>query len=109
MLLIILGTIEDSALAAEIALHFWYSVFVPKDHHLIVADRILYLIKHVNGDSFSMSLGQKSLINGIISKRTFANLVLMCQSDLQIGDASNEYHRIKFVLYRLNLFDLKLI
>ena len=56
-----------------------------------------------------MSLGQKSLINGIISKRTFANLVLMCQSDLQIGDASNEYHRIKFVLYRLNLFDLKLI
>jgi len=96
LLLIILGTIEDSALAAEIALHFWYSVFVPKAHQSIVAHNILHLIKHVDGDSFSMALGQKSLMNGIISNRTFASLILMSQSDLQIGDASNEIHRIKF-------------
>ena len=58
LLLIILSTIEDSAQAAEVALHFWYSAFVPMVHQTIVTRIILKLVERINDHSLSMELGK---------------------------------------------------
>jgi hypothetical protein len=108
LLLIILGTIEDSAQAAEVALHFWYSAFVPILHRSIVTRIIMKLVERVNGHSLSMDLGNNSIVTGILSTSTLANLAMMSKSVLSIGDASNEIHRIKCVMCRSNL-SLRLI
>ncbi|KIM76000.1 hypothetical protein PILCRDRAFT_78276 [Piloderma croceum F 1598] len=102
LLLIILGTIEDSVQAAEVALHFWYSAFVPMVHGSIVARIVIKLLERVNGHSFSMDLGKNSIVTGILSTSTLANLAMMSKSILPIGDASNEIRRIKFEPSRID-------
>ncbi|RXW19088.1 hypothetical protein EST38_g6766 [Candolleomyces aberdarensis] len=45
-LLLILACVPDEKLAADIALHFWYSVFMPAEYRLRVLWRITSFMKH---------------------------------------------------------------
>ncbi|KAJ2921112.1 hypothetical protein H1R20_g15980, partial [Candolleomyces eurysporus] len=46
VLLLILACVPDEKLAADVALHFWYSVFIPTQYRLQVLGRISSFIKH---------------------------------------------------------------
>ncbi|RXW25332.1 hypothetical protein EST38_g534 [Candolleomyces aberdarensis] len=46
VLLLILACVPDEKLAADVALHFWYSVFMPTQYRLQVLGRISSFIKH---------------------------------------------------------------
>lgn len=98
LLLIILGTITDTAEAAEVALHFWYSAFVSTSHKTVLARIVNQLAGHLQDGSFNMKLGENSLVTGAISMHTIATLFMSFKSNLLLGDASNEINRVRFVI-----------
>lgn len=64
VLLLILGTVDDEALAVDMAIHFWYSISMPSPYKLrlsaLIAD---YLIKVRAGRNTSVPLGPKSKLS----------------------------------------------
>lgn len=46
-LLLILGTIQDEHLSAEIALHFWYSTLIPREYQLKITNVLFPLLNHL--------------------------------------------------------------
>ena len=62
LLLMFLGTIADKRKAVDIALHFWYSAFIPQEYHaelLSIAASIL-----TNPGTLKASLGNKADLTG---------------------------------------------
>lgn len=98
LLLFILGTISDSAEAAEVALHFWYSAFVPMTHKTVLSSKFMQLAERLQDSSLNIKLGEQSLMTGAISTQTLASLFMLFKSDLPLGNASNEIHRVRFVV-----------
>lgn len=45
VLLLILGTISDTKLAADVALHFWYSVFMPAEYSVEITRMLVDFVK----------------------------------------------------------------
>lgn len=78
------------------ALHFWYSAFVPIEYHdrllLVLTDFIKTKLK-AEGPS---QLSPTSMIT-LDGHRDFFRLVIspLVQSTYQIGDAANELHRVR--------------
>lgn len=63
IILSILGTIEDEALAADVALHFWYSLLLPsghKQHVKAAVAKFLDRLEHWSGPQPPFSLGPRS-------------------------------------------------
>jgi hypothetical protein len=60
ILLQILGTVSDIRLAADIALHFWYSAFMPRDYHFLVDSLALQIVEQ--GDVFESKLGGRTTL-----------------------------------------------
>lgn len=95
LLLNLLGLIPDSERAAEIALHYWYSAFVPMASNLqmqmIMTDFIEKLGRNL---AFSSPLGSRSTISGVLQPNIIRELIAMLQSQYQVGDAANELNRV---------------
>jgi Domain of unknown function (DUF4470) len=83
LLLAVLGSIDDSAQAAEIALHLWYSAFIRPTHVVVLCHIIGSLLEQmVRGDSatvnlweqrmpadsFSIQLGEHSILKGALAR-----------------------------------------
>jgi Domain of unknown function (DUF4470) len=98
LLLMLLGTTKGSSRAAEVALHFWCSAFLRPTHQVQLSRIILGLATQLDEDSFSLELGRQSVMTGVISMRTKYLLGMMARSNVQPQEASNEIHRIKFVV-----------
>jgi hypothetical protein len=98
LLLSLLGTTKGSSIAAEVALHFWCSAFLRSPHQVQLSRVIMRLATKLGEDSFSLELGKHSVMTGVISMRTKALLAMMARSDIQLHEAGNEIHRIKFVI-----------
>lgn len=65
LILAILGSIDDHAQAAEIALHVWYSAFLHKTHVVVIERIIMEILRQsVEGDSFILKLFRKSMDAG---------------------------------------------
>lgn len=97
LILTILGTISDNAEAADVALHFWYSAFVPQSHAVVLGRMVMRLGEHINHSPFAMKLGESSLVTGSISAFTNACLLNTYQSNITVEGATNEINRIRFV------------
>lgn len=104
VLLILLGTISgssDNKQAAELALHYWYSAFVPAAYNLQMKMIMSAFCEKVGADdgAFSYSLGARSSISGELEPIAKAMLVQMLVAQYQIGDATNELHRVLYVSF----------
>jgi hypothetical protein len=74
VLLLMLGAISDDALAADIALHFWYSAFLPHEYRLKITGKIMEILRWRSAkDSTSLPfpLGSRSKLFFAIPPESF--------------------------------------
>jgi Domain of unknown function (DUF4470) len=95
-LLLILGTISDKAMAADIALHFWYSVFMPVEYRMQTSIALMSFLERTqtNGPEFSYPLGPRSKLAVCIPSQCmeyFKHFV----SQPAMDKAQDEYDRVR--------------
>ncbi|CCL98308.1 uncharacterized protein FIBRA_00302 [Fibroporia radiculosa] len=99
IILLLLGMIENKHQAADIAVHVWYSAFLPNLYHTqiqLVFQNILSSFDHASG-SLSCPLSSKSRLEGCVGRETFSTIAQCLISDAayQVGDAQNELSRAR--------------
>ena len=99
LLLLILGSTLDTTDAANVALHAWYSAFIPGEHLLEIQLLVTDLVTEVNGESgkFSRALGQGCKLSGEVNSDIFKLLVAMMTSEYDIEDTNRELKRVRCV------------
>lgn len=90
-----MGNVNDEALAADIALHFWYSAFIPTEYGLETSRLILLLLQQVQQDKFPIPLGPCSTISPILLKGTEKYFSHFVSSSFSMGDIQDEYDRVR--------------
>ncbi|RXW22376.1 hypothetical protein EST38_g3502 [Candolleomyces aberdarensis] len=74
-LLFILGMIPDEALAADVALHLWYSVFLPEEYRVQVGLAIAAALDKSRDDSITVPIGKRSTVSWFYPPEAVAYLV----------------------------------
>ncbi|KZT23891.1 hypothetical protein NEOLEDRAFT_1068587 [Neolentinus lepideus HHB14362 ss-1] len=102
-----LGTIEDEVVAAELALHFWYSVFLPIEYNL----RILVILRPLmeqlllTPSSCKIRLGSSSSMSCDVPHELGRLMVTMLKSTYSMLDANKIYKRIRCAPSRNDYYD----
>ena len=97
LLLQLCGAVTDSARAADLALHYWYSSFVPLEYDMLVHVLMLKFAKEVRLEdlSFCSSLGSQSEMRGVIGPTVLTSLSEMLGSEYTIYTANDEINRVR--------------
>lgn len=96
VLLLILGTISDEVLAADIALHFWYSAFLPIEYRMRITAQILEYIDGLSkSESLSIPLGHLSNLFVGISREAVVTSLTAYFSLSSVSDIQSEYDRVR--------------
>ncbi|KAA1477213.1 hypothetical protein DENSPDRAFT_875126 [Dentipellis sp. KUC8613] len=108
-ILLVLGQVPDEKRAVDVALHLWYSVYVPKQHPVTVINTVLPAIKRyqVNG-TFSEALGPTSTLSAIIPPKTMNLLHALVKKQHDMQEINAEIERIRFEPSREDLHHRKL-
>ena len=95
LLLQILGTVPDKRKAVDMALHFWYSAFVPGEYHLDVSLLALDLIQCPG--TFSTDLGPTARLDADVDADLKMRCAAMCASSMtyDVADAANELGHVR--------------
>lgn len=102
VLLLILGTIDDEVIAADVALHFWYSAFIPAEYIPQISNALLAFCRN---ESPVFPLGPRSTLSCCLppsSKKYFLHFI---SSSISISDAQDEYDRVRNAPSRRDLRD----
>ena len=92
LLLLILGTISDEVIAADVALHFWYSAFIPTEYLLRIS---IALVSFMEYESHNFPLGPHFTLSGWLSKQVKEGLSHFVSSPISVRDAQDEYARVR--------------
>ena len=92
VLLLILGTISDEVIAADVALHFWYSAFIPAEYLLQIS---IALVSFLGYESRTFPLGPHSTLSGWLSSQVKEGLSHFISSPISVRDAQDEYARVR--------------
>jgi hypothetical protein len=96
LLLSILGRTENRAKAVDVALHTWYSAFIPSEYHVHVTSHAAELIESCQEDSsFTTDLGAHSSMKGTLDQREWMYLVASITSEYDTADANRELNRVR--------------
>jgi hypothetical protein len=98
-LLLILGTVPDEALAADMALHFWYSAFQPSEYRSHTSARVLRFLSQVIESQASShapphALTPLSTLSLGFSRKVIEILTNYFSSS-SISDVQSEYDRVR--------------
>ncbi|EPQ57739.1 hypothetical protein GLOTRDRAFT_37501 [Gloeophyllum trabeum ATCC 11539] len=98
ILLCLLGTIDDDVVAAELALHFWYSVFLPIEYSLRIGVAIKPLIEQIllQLSEYRLPFGSTSSMSFDVPQDMAFYMVGMLESTYSVEDAHYEYQRVRF-------------
>ncbi|KAI0315993.1 hypothetical protein OF83DRAFT_1245784 [Amylostereum chailletii] len=109
LILSILGSMRDKRIAADIALHMWYSSFVPENYHTAIALCAADVAKsHSNGRFlFTFPGGGGTTFSGALSASDQRLLASLVSSSTHYGaeDAKTELHRVRFSPSRVDQLD----
>ncbi|KAH0826538.1 hypothetical protein J3R83DRAFT_4891 [Lanmaoa asiatica] len=96
VLILILGAMPNEAVAADIALHFWYSVFLQEEHRLrILALLVLILQQHTDKtEPLSVDLGQCAKLTCLVPREITDRLLYTAGPTLSTLQARDEYERV---------------
>jgi hypothetical protein len=98
LLLSILGKTENRAKAVDVALHTWYSAFIPSDYHTHMTSHAVELLESCQDDaSFSTDLGANSSMKGTLNEEDWMYLAASVTSQYDAADANRELNRIRSV------------
>ncbi|KAF7964996.1 hypothetical protein HWV62_1158 [Athelia sp. TMB] len=101
ILLGILGKFND-VIAADIAVHFWYSAFIPMEYNSFVCFACMKMMEDFQEESSRLSakLGDNACVMGKLSIQTrevlSAAVTASLLSQTEVADASKELNRIRF-------------
>ncbi|KAG8216800.1 hypothetical protein J3R82DRAFT_7049 [Butyriboletus roseoflavus] len=105
-LLLILGTIPDEIIAADMALHFWYSVFMPMEYRLRILSMVSTLLKtQVSDDPIVAPLGPHSTLTCLVSSHVKKLLVENVGPVMTPEQAQIEYKRVRKAPSRVDYRD----
>jgi len=92
-ILLILGTVSDEKMAADIALHFWYSVFLPAEYGMhIMAIVTSFLCRE---DPQPQPLGPRSSMDCLFPPEALQLFRRFGSLSVSMADAQNEYDRVR--------------
>jgi hypothetical protein len=98
LLLSILGKTENRAKAVDVALHTWYSAFVPSAYQTHTTSHAVELLESCQDDaSFSADLGANSSMKGTLDQEDWMYLAASVTSQYDAADANRELNRIRSV------------
>lgn len=116
ILLLILGGVPDENLAADVALHFWYSVFMPAEYRLQILRRVTPFLKYfidpaTQGKGYP--LGTTSSLGAPWLGEEHRMYLQHCIFEpdgphthgLAIDDAQTEYDRVRMAPSRRDYWD----
>lgn len=90
-----MGNVSDETLAADIALHFWYSAFIPGEHHFQTSVVLGSFLQRVRENKFPIPLGRRSTLSTIFPGDVAKYFLHFISSSFSIGDIQNEYDRVR--------------
>ena len=104
VLLLILGAMPNETVAADIALHFWYSVFLPEEYRLrILAVLVLILQRHADKtEPISVGLGRRAKLTCLVPGEITDHLLYAAGPTLSTSQARDEYERVYATSARLD-------
>ncbi|KAF8137398.1 hypothetical protein EV363DRAFT_1394947 [Boletus edulis] len=95
-LLLILGTVSDEVIAADIALHFWYSVFLPMEYRLRILSVVSTLVKKSSSSGPIVApLGLHSTLTCLVSSDVRKLLIENVGPVMTPDQAQIEYKRVR--------------
>jgi hypothetical protein len=102
LLLSLLGKIPDARKAADVALHVWYSAFLPPEYHLLLAQQGVELMQSRKPDgTFSMTLGPKLAsrvtMDGTMPEGNMEMLGMLITSKYTVAQVNEAMHNVKYV------------
>jgi len=96
VLLLCLGNISNETTAADTALHFWYSAFMPDEYQLLISSEVLSLISQADGsENFLSQIGSSSTLSCILTPNAMEVFRHIILSDLSIEEAQEGYDRAR--------------
>lgn len=110
VLLLIMGNVSDETTAADIALHFWYSVFMPGEYRLqitAILTKFLADLHATGGIGTPLRLGPQSLLYLTVPQMQplFQCLKHFISSDTPVAVIQDEYDRVRTAPTRRDLRD----
>ncbi|TFK38372.1 hypothetical protein BDQ12DRAFT_705388 [Crucibulum laeve] len=106
ILLLILGTIADEAMASDVALHLWYSAFIPSEYKLQISTILMTFLNQADEDgNFKSKLGPWSTLHSVLLPETMKYFLHFVSSEMSIGDAQEEYDRVRMASSRRDYWD----
>jgi hypothetical protein len=102
LLLSLLGKIPNTRKAADVALHVWYSAFVPPEYHLLLAQQGVELMDSRKPDgTFSMTLGPKLgsrvTMDGTMIQDHVEILGMLITSKYTVAKVNEAMHNVQYV------------
>jgi hypothetical protein len=94
VLLLILGNVPDETIAADMALHFWYSTFMPQGHRLLLTSTLASFLQQAAQDP-TTNLGPCSKLSTIFPQEVAMIFSHFISTSLSIGDIQEEYNRVR--------------
>ncbi|KAF9239785.1 hypothetical protein BU15DRAFT_74324 [Melanogaster broomeanus] len=107
VLLLLLGSSPNDVVAADMALHFWYSVFLPEEYRL----RILAILASVlqqradKEQPLVVDLGQRSKLTCLVPLEITDQLLYTAGPTVSTAKARDEYERMRTTPARLDSRD----
>lgn len=95
MLLLILGNIPDESVAADIALHFWYSAFMPMEYCLQLSVIASKFIPQTKNGKIVIPLGPYSTLSFCLPEEATHVFLSFISSTLTMDDSQKEYDRVR--------------
>jgi hypothetical protein len=103
VLLLILGKVPDKIMAAEYALHAWYSAFIPPEYEAGLVDALEPFLKGttIEGEktkvklTFTASLGSTSSFSGTLGSDAMFRYHHTVTSQIGTTKAREELHRVR--------------
>ena len=95
VLLIIIGNVADEAQAADIALHFWYSAFIPMEYWLQIAMILWSFLQQSQDGEYLIRLGPTSTLHLCLLKDATVFFAHFVSSSFTVGNAQDEYNRVR--------------
>ena len=96
VLLLILGNVPDEIVAADMALHFWYSISMPQEYHFRLVVIVTSFVQQLHAMTFPMSLGPRSTLLTFFRTEfltTYFNHFI--SSSLSTREIQDEYTRVR--------------
>ena len=95
LFLLILGNIPDEVVAADMALHFWYSAFMPKEYFFQISAVLAKFLQQTKEGKIVVPLGPCSTLSSYLPKDAIDFFLHCISTSISIGDAQEEYDHVR--------------